>query len=652
MIAALLALALPAGAELVLQVSHSLPVQSVALSADGRLAATAGRDGDVAVWDARRGAKLRTLAADRLGAAAAAFAPDGHRLLVGGAGTAVIWDVVTGRAERRFGEPGEFLKWVAFSPDGRLVYTAGDDDAVKVWNARTGKALARLSSGGGRRLTSAALSKDGGLVAAADGGETLYVWDSSGALKAGPAGGSAWKTVAFLPDGSLASGADEWAAVWDLAKGVERRRVKTAAGRALAASPDGRWLATSGGNTLRLWRARDLAPARALIGHFDSVTSAVFSADGALLLTGAADRTANLWTAGSGARKLTLGGDRLEPLFAAATRLGLLTVDQSSARLWDLSSGKPRRVSAGAWDASCRFAVSADARLLAWTREPGLLDARDLTVEGSTAGWTAPERAEAFALDSRGTLLIAARDGRLEALEPATGRPAGRALPAVSAAWLQLSEDSGRLAAVDDRGEVSAWELPAGRRSASLRAGDSLRPSAALSRDGRLLAAAGARRAGVETRFSLTVRSLDDGRELYNWETDGELRPLAFSADDASLWTLGEGALWRWDLGTGRKLSSVALPAGADAPWPEALDERLGFSAVRVDGRLALLSLETGKELGRLTLTDVGWLLQASDGRVDGSGRAALWVEGLQARPLSQAPGYAPGLLAELLEPR
>lgn len=650
MLLGLLALAVRASAgELVLQTAHSLPVQAVALSADGRLAATAGRDGYAALWDAATGVKLRALEADRLGATAVAFSPDGALLVTGGAGSALLWETKTGRLLRRFGEPGEFLRWAAFSPDGKTVYTAGDDASIKAWDAKTGKLRAALRAEGARRLTSAALSPDGKRLAAADGTQALYVWDAlTGAPEKAPSGGSEWKTVAFLSGRRLASGGEEWAAVWDLRSGLEILRVRAAA-KTLAASPDGRWLATSGGNTARLWRAADGSGGRALIGHTDALTSAVFSRDGERLLTGSADGTAAAWSVASGARRVRLGAERLEPLWAAAARAGLLTVDAGSARLWDPATGRPARVSPGLWDGSCRFAASEDARVLAWRREPGLLDARDLTVTRSTSGWEAPGRAQAFALDPRGRALIAARDGRLDALDPATGREAPGGAPRLDAAALALAAGGERLVAVDTRGEISAWELPAGRRTASLRAGDSLRPAVALSSDGRLLAAAGAARTGVSTRFVLTVRALDDGRELHAWETESELRPVAFSPDGASLWTLGDGELWNWDLGTGRKLASVAIPAGAELAGAQALDARRGYAAARAGSELLLLSLASGRELARLTLTDRGWLVRARDGRLDGGGGAAVWVEGGRARPLSAAPGWTPGLLAELL---
>jgi WD40 repeat protein len=70
--------------------------------------------------------------------------------------------------------------------------------------------------------------------------------------------------------------------------------------RAMAWSPNGRWLATgSVDSSIRLWDARDGHQHAVLRGHDDWVQSVAWSPDGRRLVTESADRTVRIWIASS-----------------------------------------------------------------------------------------------------------------------------------------------------------------------------------------------------------------------------------------------------------------------------------------------------------------------------------------------------------------
>jgi WD40 repeat protein len=107
---------------------HPAPVVSLAFDPDGRVLATASRDGNVRVWECRTGACLLTLPCVR-SPEGLAFSPDGRRLAVVAGPDVQIWDPASGVRLLTLRGSGALLYAVAFSPDGRTLAAGGGDNA-------------------------------------------------------------------------------------------------------------------------------------------------------------------------------------------------------------------------------------------------------------------------------------------------------------------------------------------------------------------------------------------------------------------------------------------------------------------------------------------------------------------------------------------
>jgi cytochrome c len=88
---------LEAGVEIVSLPGHEKPIFGVAISADGRFAASGGADHTVMVWNLETRTFVRALYGHRGPVWSLAFTPDGRRLLSAGSDEVVrVWDLATG----------------------------------------------------------------------------------------------------------------------------------------------------------------------------------------------------------------------------------------------------------------------------------------------------------------------------------------------------------------------------------------------------------------------------------------------------------------------------------------------------------------------------------------------------------------------------
>lgn len=269
---------------------------------------------------------------------ALAFSPRGHYLAVAGQGLVIrIFNPHTLRKVRGLSCLSE-VHSMAFSPDGATLVAGDIQGQIHRWDLATWQPLppfeGHLSRVAGLRFT-----PDGAFLISMGWDKTCRLWRvATGEVEhvfEGPFDN--FSGIALAPDASEFAwiGDDPTIRIWNLEKKEERTLPSVKKGRAIAYTPDGLHLVTSGADgTLRLLD-RAGAVKRQVHSHADGVRSIAFSPNGKVLASAGLDRVVKLHDADSLSELMTLQGplDELRSL-AWSTKGDMLAATGHDGRIW------------------------------------------------------------------------------------------------------------------------------------------------------------------------------------------------------------------------------------------------------------------------------------------------------------------------------
>jgi WD40 repeat protein len=528
--------------------------------------------------------------------------------------TIKLWDLAAGKELRSFiGHTGP-VEAVAFSPDAKILASGGDDEGIKLWDVARGDLIRTLEvqhatpedkGGYEREFYTMAFCPDGKSLAAQSEFGLIKLWRTTGGPETmtlplrgmffDPSFARSCGRISFGSGGQV-----QWNIykLWNIATGHETRPQYPLPDFSSAAlGPEGRIAAFGENNgAIRLWEVASRKEIRTLQGHTHSVSVLAFSGDGKVFAS--ADVAGNIlvWDTGTGHAShvlKTTTDPHIRSITLSSNGATLVSgSNDGTIVVWDTVRGMEQRTLRGSSDIILSVRGHPGGNFLASA------NAKGTKIWGLSTGQvlqniepTSPVRAVAFS-PSGATLALGTQDNRVTLWDFASGKEVDAFRDRGSVASMAFRPRSNNLATIvefQNEPHLQIWDLPTHqivREFVSHSVGMIPRSATTFSPDGNTLA--------EEDK----LWEFPSGKEIHTLEGhSGAIDAVAFSLNGKILATGSrDQTIKLWDVKTGKLIHTLLGHNSYVTALAFAPDRKTLASGSR-DGTIKIWDLSTGRTL-------------------------------------------------------
>jgi serine/threonine protein kinase len=282
---------------------HQDEIIALAFLHGGDALASLSGEGELRLWDTITGLPLHKLGAAKQIVGAIDGSADGQILVWSIGDKAFIYDIEKKIVIAQLPQHDGNIRHISYSPKGDLLATVTGSRMLYVWDTSTWKSVYKKGDMKGD-INAVEFSKNGRLLALSDSNGEIKIFSATnGGELAGFFGKSEGEEVlalAYSPDGHwlASSGPEQFLQLWDTGIEVKDKTLNNVAGslNKLQFSSDSKWiLATGQDSSIQIWDVSKGEMKKILTAPHKSISSFALSPKGDVIAVGGSDHKISLW---------------------------------------------------------------------------------------------------------------------------------------------------------------------------------------------------------------------------------------------------------------------------------------------------------------------------------------------------------------------